>query len=118
MKFDYGHLLSLTNKEFADAVQRTIEAQSGYGEVMSYYVNVDHHGLTEDEVKENPEENSPFVVVDILAGRNGNPFAHWTYWFDTFTKKFDHRVVNYEMVERYKSIVEGKKLPSLQAYTF
>ena len=119
MMFDYEKLLTLTNQEFADEIRRAIEQQSQIREVMAYRVSVDRHGVTEDEARENPEGNAPIVVVDILAGWNGIPSAHWTYWFDTHSKKYNFGVINREMVERFNALASGAEtLPELGSYTF
>lgn len=119
MIFDYEGLLSLTSREFADKIRRAIEQQNQIREVMAYRVGVDRHGVTEEEARENPEEDSPIVVVDFLAGWQGVPSALWTYWFDTHSKKYDHQVVNHEKVERFNALAAGAEtLPELGLYTF
>lgn len=117
MKFDYDQLLAMTSKEFADEVRWAMDQQNEIREVMAYRVSVDRHGLTEDEVK--LPEDAPIVVVDFMAGWQGAPLAHWTYWFDTHSKHFDFRVVNAEMVERFDALAaDAEILPELGVYSF
>lgn len=117
-QFDHDELLKLTSKEFADYVQERINSQQEIREVMAYRVRIDRHGVTEEEVKENPED-APIVVVDYLSGWQGKPHALWTYWFDTHTKNFDHSVVNKDTIDRFHALEEGAdELPELGLYSF
>ena len=119
MKFDYDELLSLTSLEFADEIRKMIELQNQIREVIAYRLSVDCHGVTKEEASENPEEDSPVIVVDILAGWQGVPSAHWTYWFHTHSKTYDHRVVSKEMVDRFNALAAGAEtLPELWFYSF
>lgn len=117
-EFNYDELLEMTNKEFADYIQNEIDEQNAIREVMAYRVRMDRNGLNEEE-RFFPEDQSPIVVVDVLCGWKDVASALWTYWFDTYTKSFNHKVVNKDDVDRFQDLKNGvEELPELGLYSF
>jgi len=117
--FNFDELLALTNEEFANHIRSNIEDQQRLREVMHYNVQVDRHGFEEAEPLQFPEDDSPTVVVDFLVGFEGKALSLWTFWFDTYTKKFDYGVVNHEQVNRFVSMQQGaSNLPELGIYVY
>lgn len=106
MEFNYEELLELTNKDFADVVQERLEDQKLIREVMNYIVQVDRHGISEDEIID-PESDSPTVIVEYLVGWNGKAQALWTHCFDTYSGHHDCTVINSDQVARFNAMRDG-----------
>lgn len=109
----------MTNEKFANHIRDRINEQQHHREILQYNVQIDRHGFAEGEELSFPEDDSPTVVVDYLVGLNGEAVSLWTYWFDTYTQKFDYSVVNYQQVNRFVSMQQGaKSLPELGIYVY